>query len=254
MVSAVNPLPFELIGDVALVTGAAGGTGRAITAALREAGARRIFAWDRVVAEGDSVDARVVDLSDTAALQTALAELDETPQVVVNAAGYYASRDDFDVETPAFRRTLDINLVAPFIILREVAKRLGTENREGAFVNIASVAGKHGFSNQVDYSVSKAGLIGLTRAAALDLAPSITVNGVAPGTIDTPMITQVIEDVAKVSGMSLEEQREAFVAGIPTRRMQQPNEIAAAIVFLSSVAARSITGEIVNIDGGVTRD
>ncbi|WP_332603174.1 SDR family NAD(P)-dependent oxidoreductase [Arthrobacter sp. S2(2024)] len=250
----LSPLGFSLIGRTALVTGAAGGTGRAITSALVAAGATRVLGWDRVADDSPNVEGMVIDLSDTADVERALAELDEVPEIIVNAAGFYANRPTFDVETSDFRRTLDINLTSPYIIQREIGRRLIAENRQGAFINIASVAGKHAFGNQVDYSASKAGLIGLTRAAALDLAPNITVNGIAPGTVDTPMISKVIADVAAVTGLSLEEQREAFIGSIPTKRMQQPNEIAAAVVFLASVAARSITGEVLNVDGGSTRD
>jgi NAD(P)-dependent dehydrogenase (short-subunit alcohol dehydrogenase family) len=248
------PLPFTLIGDVALVTGAAGGMGRAITAALLNAGATTVYAWDRIEVESPGVTSLIVDLGDTDEVAIAAASLPEVPSIVVNAAGFQAPRDGLDFETDAFKRTLDINLTSPFVIHREVARRLRAEDREGAFINIASVAGKHGFSDQADYTSSKAGLIGLTRAGALDLAPSITVNAIAPGTVDTPMIAEVIESVAAQTGLSLEAQRAAFVSGIPLNRMQQPNEIAAAIVFLASIAARSITGEVLNIDGGMTRD
>jgi NAD(P)-dependent dehydrogenase (short-subunit alcohol dehydrogenase family) len=250
----ISPLPFTLIGKTALVTGAAGGMGRAITAALLHAGASTVYAWDRVHTDSDGVTAQLVDLSDSADVEQAAVALEYTPEIVVNAAGFMAARDGFAIGTDAFRRTLDINLTAPFIIQREVAKRLAKEGKEGAFINIASVAGKHGFSNQADYTSSKAGLIGLTRAAALDLAPAITVNGIAPGTVDTPMIADVIASVAAETGLSFEDQRKAFESGIPLQRMQQPNEVAAAIVFLASVAARSITGEVLNIDGGSTRD
>ncbi|MDQ0104039.1 NAD(P)-dependent dehydrogenase (short-subunit alcohol dehydrogenase family) [Paenarthrobacter nicotinovorans] len=250
----LSPLSFSLVGKTALVTGAAGGTGRAITAALAAAGASRILGWDRIADDSPNVEGQIVDLSDTNSVEQALADLNDLPSIVVNAAGFYANRPSFDVDTADFRRTLDINLTSPYIIQREIGRRLIEKNLDGAFINISSVAGKHAFGNQVDYVASKAGLIGLTRAAALDLAPYITVNGIAPGTVDTPMISKVIEDVAAVTGLSLEEQREAFISGIPTKRMQQPNEIAAAVVFLASIAARSITGEVLNVDGGSTRD
>lgn len=248
------PLPFTLVGATALVTGSAGATGRAITEALLAAGATTVYGWDRVQNDDDNSTFTAVDLSDLPAVERAVADLPETPQIVVNTAGFYANRDSFAVDTDEFRRTLGINLTSPYVIQREVARRLAAESQNGAFINIASVAGKHGFGNQIDYTASKAGLIGLTRAAALDLAPAITVNGIAPGTVDTPMIARVIADVAAVTGLPLDEQREAFVNSIPTRRMQQPNEIAATVVFLASVAARSITGEVINVDGGSTRD
>ncbi|MFJ6900600.1 SDR family NAD(P)-dependent oxidoreductase [Streptomyces hokutonensis] len=245
---------FDLIGSTVLVTGAAGGIGRAIVDAMLDAGARTVIAWDRAPLDHDAVTFHRVDLAVAADVQKALDELPATPSIVVNAAAFYASRPDFNVATEDFCRTLEVNLVSPFVIQRDIARRLLADQQQGAFINIASVAGKHGFSNQADYASSKAGLIGLTRAAALDLAPLITVNAIAPGTVDTPMIAQVIEDVAAKTGLSLEAQRAAFIDSIPTRRMQQPSEIAAAVLFLATTAARSITGEVINVDGGTTRD
>ncbi|WP_181136296.1 SDR family NAD(P)-dependent oxidoreductase [Rathayibacter sp. AY1F3] len=245
---------FTLVGDVALVTGAAGGMGRAITAALVAAGATTVYGWDRVDTVGFGVTGAVVDLSRPDDVAHAAAALEKTPTIVVNAAGIVAARDGFEVDTADFLTTLNVNLVSPYVIQREIGRRLLAAGAEGAFINITSVAGKHAFPDQPDYVASKAGLIGLTRAGALDLSPLITVNGIAPGTVATPMIDKVIADVASRTGLSLADQRLAFEAGIPTKRMQTPEEIAATVVFLASTAARSINGEIVNVDGGATRD
>lgn len=252
---AVDPIPAgELVGPVALVTGAAGGMGKSITRTLVAAGATTVYAIDRVAAEGEGIEPIVADLSDLGALAELIAGLERTPQVVVNAAGFYSSRDGFDFSAEAFQRTVDINLIAPFVIMREVSKRIEAEELEGAVVNIASIAGKRGFPGAADYAASKGALISLTRAASMDLAPRLTVNAIAPGTVNTPMIDQVARDIAAKTGLSFEAQREALVGDTPTGRIQEPNEIAAAVRFLASTSARSISGETLVIDGGVSRD
>ena len=251
----VDPIPAgELVGPVALVTGAAGGMGRAITRTLVAAGATTVYALDRVAAEGEGIEGIVADLGDLEALADLIAGLERTPQVVVNAAGFYASRERFDFSAEEFRRTVDINLVAPFVIMREVSRRIEAEGLEGAVVNIASIAGKRGFPNAADYAASKGALMSLTRAAAMDLAPRLTVNAIAPGTVNTPMIDQVARDIAAKTGLPFAEQRAALVGDTPTGRIQEPNEVAAAVRFLASTSARSISGETLVIDGGVSRD
>lgn len=253
--AAETPIPAGiLIGPTAIVTGSAGGMGRAITRALAAAGATTVYGIDRVESPGDGVTSIVADLADASALADIIAGLDHTPQIVVNAAGFYASRDGFAIETADFARTLAINLTAPFVIMREVARRVTADGLEGAVVNVTSIAGKRGFPNAADYAASKGGLMSLTRVGALDLAPRMTVNAVAPGTVNTPMIDQVARDIAVHTGLPFEQQRAALVGDTPTGRIQEPNEIAAAVVFLASTGARSISGETLVIDGGVSRD
>jgi NAD(P)-dependent dehydrogenase (short-subunit alcohol dehydrogenase family) len=252
---ATSPLlTTPLVGTTALVTGAAGGIGLAISAALIASGAQRVYGLDRVEAKGEGVEGIIIDLIDLDAVSSVIADLAVSPQIVVNAAGYYVWREGLDIANNDFRRTLDINVTAPFVIMREVSKRLEREQLAGAFINISSISGKRGFPNQADYVTSKGALISLTRAAALDLAPNITVNSIAPGTVNTPMIEQVAKDIAAKTGLSIEDQIAALIQQIPTQRMQEPNEIAAAVVFLASKAARSITGETLTVDGGISRD
>ncbi|MGO1539756.1 MAG: SDR family NAD(P)-dependent oxidoreductase [Leucobacter sp.] len=252
---AVDPIAAgELVGPVALVTGAAGGMGRAITRTLVAAGATTVYALDRIEAEGDGIESVIADLSDLDALTSTIQNLEHTPQIVVNAAGFYSSRPGFDFSIEDFSRTVDINVIAPFVIMREVAKRIEAEDLEGAIVNIASIAGKRGFPGAADYAATKGALMSLTRAGAMDLAPRLTVNAIAPGSVNTPMIEQVARDIAAKTGLPLDEQRAALVADTPTGRVQEPNEIAAAIRFLASTSARSISGETLVIDGGVSRD
>ncbi|TAM70436.1 MAG: SDR family oxidoreductase [Microbacteriaceae bacterium] len=244
-------------GSVALVTGAARGMGRATVDALLTAGASKVFAVDRAEAEyaDERVIPLVIDVSDETALKDVFARAPEAIQVVVNCAGIYRFRDGLDISLDAWNESMRINLVAPFLIMKYASARLVDERLDGAFVNVASIAGKRGFSNQADYCAAKAGLIGLTRAAALDLAPhGITVNAVAPGTVDTPMMSSVVSDLMRTTGLSEAGQRGQLTKDIPIGRMQTAAEVAAAIAFLTSAPARAITGETLVVDGGLTRD
>jgi NAD(P)-dependent dehydrogenase (short-subunit alcohol dehydrogenase family) len=241
----------------ALVTGAAQGMGRAIVSALLDAGASRVLAVDVQQAQfdDDRVVSVVADVTDEDAIAAIFDQEDRPVQVVVNCAGVYRSRDGLEIPLDQWALSLAVNLTAPFVIMKHASKRLITEGLEGAFVNLASVAGKRGFPNQADYCAAKAGLIGLTRATALDLSPrGITVNAIAPGTVRTPMIDSVVRDLRAVSGLSDEEQRAEMVKDIPIRRMQEPEEIAAAVVFLVSAPGRAVSGETLVVDGGLTRD
>src|SRR5690554_2830774 len=122
---AITPLiSTPVVGATALVTGAAGGMGRAISAALLASGVTTVYGFDRVAVDQDGVTSAIVDLSDLDAVAAAIVALVETPQIVVNAAGYYSWREGFDITADDFRRTLDINVSAPFVIMREVAARL----------------------------------------------------------------------------------------------------------------------------------
>jgi NAD(P)-dependent dehydrogenase (short-subunit alcohol dehydrogenase family) len=125
----------------------------------------------------------------------------------------------------------------------------------GAIINIASIGGKRGFPGQADYCAAKAAVLGFTRAAALDVAGrDITVNAICPGTIATPMIEQVVGDLARQRGTTEDEARGWVIGQVPIGRLQRPEEIAAAVVFLASMGARSVTGEALVVDGGQTRD
>lgn len=243
--------------SAALVTGAAQGMGRAVVQALLDAGAAEVLALDLQEARFDDprVTPVVIDVTDEAAVAVLIADNPRTIQVVVNCAGIYRNREGFDIGLADWNLSVAINLTAPFVIMKSAAERIVREGLEGAFVNVASVAGKRAFPNQADYCASKAGLIGLTRAAALDLSPKgITVNAVAPGTVETPMIDAVVQDLMVATGLDEAAMRAQMVADVPIRRMQKPEEIAAAIAFLVSAPARAISGETLVVDGGMTRD
>lgn len=244
-------------GSIALVTGAAQGMGRETVIALLDAGAAEVIAVDLNLAvfDDERVTAVTLDVTDEAAIADLFDRPGDPVSVVVNCAGAYRNRSGLDIEVGDWQRSLAINLTAPFVIMKHASKRLIAAGRPGAFVNVASIAGKRGFPNQADYCSAKAGLIGLTRAAALDLGGhDITVNAIAPGTVDTPMMAKVVADLMEQTGLDENTQRSQLTHDIPIGRMQTAAEIAAAIAFLVSAPARAITGETLVIDGGLSRD
>lgn len=244
-----------LVGRTALVTGGAAGVGRAVVAALVARGAS-VISVDRDAHQAiEGAEAVQLDVTDEAALCDVIAGSPEPIGVLVNNAAYYRERAGLEFATPEWDAMFAVVARAPFVATREVTRRLRQAGSPGAVVNVSSIAGKIAFAGQADYCAAKAALLGFTRAAALDLAAhGITVNAVVPGTVDTPMIARVISDLAGHAGISDAEQRARMIAGIPLGRMQQPEEIAAAIVFLASNAARAITGVSLTVDGGLTRD
>ncbi|MFN8623815.1 MAG: SDR family NAD(P)-dependent oxidoreductase [Chloroflexota bacterium] len=241
--------------EVALVTGAARGIGRAIAEALVEAGAHVIAVDLAPQAPLPGGRTETLDITDEAALVALIAAQEPPIGILVNNAAICRERPGLDFATEEWDRMFAIVARSTFVATREVSKRLRGAGLPGAVVNISSVAGKFAFPTQADYCAAKAAVLGFTRGAALDLAPhGITVNAICPGTVDTPMIANVITDLAGHAGISEAEQRQRLIAGIPIGRMQRPDEIAAGVVFLASVGARAITGESLTIDGGLARD
>jgi NAD(P)-dependent dehydrogenase (short-subunit alcohol dehydrogenase family) len=244
-----------LVAGTALVTGAAQGIGRAIAEALVEAGALVIAA--DIAPQTPLAGARTLtlDVTDEAGLAALIAAEDPPIGILVNNAAIYRERPGLDFPTEEWDRMFAIVARSTFVATREVSRRLRERRLPGAIINISSVAGKFAFPTQADYCAAKAAVLGFTRGAALDLARhDITVNAICPGTVDTPMIANVIGDLARAGGITEAEQRERLMAGIPIGRMQRPDEIAAGVVFLASMGARAITGESLTIDGGLARD
>jgi NAD(P)-dependent dehydrogenase (short-subunit alcohol dehydrogenase family) len=248
-------MDMELVGRTALVTGGARGVGRALVEALAAEGAH-VYSVDRDAHDApDGAESVRLDVTDETALSDLIAQTPAPVQVLVNNAAYYRERQGLDFATDEWDAMFAVVARATFVATREVTRRLREAGLPGAIVNISSVAGKFAFAGQADYCAAKAAVLGFTRAAALDVAADgITVNAIVPGTVDTPMISAVIDDLAGHAGISPDEQRARLVAGIPIGRMQLPEEIAAGAVFLASTAARAITGESLTIDGGLTRD
>ncbi len=245
----------SLEGRVALVTGAGRGIGRAIAIALAEAGANVVVHYHRsrdgalaVAAEARSlgVQASVVkaDLgAPTGPVDTisqALADFGQL-DLLVNNAGIYSSNSVDRVTLEAWDATFAINLRAVFFLSQAGAPYL-REGRPGAIVNLASDGGispQPGFPVSAPYAVSKAGVVMLTRLLAIELGPSIRVNAVAPGVIDSKMKPMP------------EAVRERFSALAPLQSVGTPRDVADAVVFLASDAARFITGQVLSVDGGL---
>jgi 3-oxoacyl-[acyl-carrier protein] reductase len=240
-----------LKGATALVTGASRGIGRAIALQLAADGAKVI--GTATTPEGaarittalapNGGRGEVLNVATAGSLETLLAGLDaagDMPTILVNNAAITRDNLLLRMKEDEWSQVLDTNLSANFRISKLCVKRMMKE-RHGRIINITSVVGLMGNAGQVNYAAAKAGVIGLTKSMARELASrNITVNAVAPGFIDTDM-TRVLP----------EAQREALVAQIPAGRLGSPEDIAVAVAFLASPAAGYITGQTLSVNGGM---
>ena len=249
-------MSFEIDGSVALVTGAAGGIGRCISARLAAAGAAlALVDIDRAGAEallaelGAKGVAIAADLSTpedvTAAVRAAEDQLGPLDILVNNAGISGVGPPKATVDTPLeeWEKTLAINVTAPFLFCQAVIPGMVARGR-GAIVNIASMAGILCLPGRVSYAASKAALISLTKTLAVECGPAgVRLNAVCPGWVDTPFIA------ARMAHPELRAQAEAMV---PIGRVATPDEIADVVLFLMSPAARYMTGAAVAVDGGMS--
>ncbi len=241
---------FDLTGKTALITGATGGIGAAIARTLHKAGATvaisgtRAAVLEELKAElGSRVHVLPCNLSVAAeveklvpAAEAAMGSLD----ILVNNAGLTRDGLSMRMKDEDWATVLDVNLTANFRLSR-AAMRGMMKRRWGRIINISSVVGVTGNPGQANYVASKAGVIGLTKSLAQELASrNITVNAVAPGFIATPM-TDVLND----------KQKEAILARVPAGRLGRPDDIAAATLYLASEEASYVTGQTLHVNGGM---
>lgn len=239
---------------VAIVTGAQQGIGKAIALALAREGADVVVNYldDRGAAEavvgiveqqGRRALAVQGDVSRAEDVQRAIEAGNELggADILVNNAGIFPRVDFLEMTEAEWAKVLDVNLKGAFLCLRDFARGLVTREQGGAAVNIASIVARSGSALGVHYTASKAGLVGLTRAAALALAPhGIRVNAIAPGLTDTAQPRD---------GMSEAEIAED-AAKLPLGRILTPEDIADTAVFLASHEARQMTGQTIHVNGG----
>ncbi len=244
----------DLGGQAAIVTGAARGLGRAIAVTLAEAGAKVacVDVNEELLAEtvaainaaGQTAEAIACDVTDSGGVDKVIKTVVEKfgpPQILVNNAGITRDNVIMRMKDDQWDAVLQINLRGTFLFIRAAARPM-IKARRGRIINIASVSGLMGNPGQANYSASKAGVIGLTRTVAKELAGrNITVNAIAPGFIATDMTAKLGEEI-------LQQIRQQ----IPLARLGQPQDVADAVLYLASEAAGFITGHVLTVDGGLT--
>jgi 3-oxoacyl-[acyl-carrier protein] reductase len=241
---------FDLTGKTALVTGATGGIGGAIARVLHASGATvlcagtRIQVLDQLVAElGERAIAVAADLKDPSAgemlVKRAEADLGKL-DILVNNAGFTRDGLAMRMKDEDWAEVIEVNLTAAFRLARASLRGM-MKRREGRIISITSVVGVSGNPGQVNYCAAKAGMIGMTKSLAQEVASrGITVNCVAPGFIETPMTDALNE-----------QQRERILQNLPAGRLGRPDEIAAAVVYLASAEAAYVTGQTIHVNGGL---
>ncbi len=245
----------NLNGKVALVTGASRGIGRAIALMLAGEGATVLVNYNgskekamevvaQIEAAGGTAEAVGCDVSDFKACGTMIEELlakYEHIDILVNNAGITRDNLVMRMKEEEFDQVININLKGAFNTIRHLSKQF-LKQKSGKIINISSVSGVVGNAGQANYSASKAGVIGLTKSVARELASrGICVNAVAPGFIATDMTEKMPEKT-----------REAAVAAVPMARMGQPEDIASMVTFLAGSGADYITGQVFCVDGGMS--
>ena len=172
--------------------------------------------------------------------------------MLVNNAGITRRADLLDLTEADWDRITGVNAKGAFFCMQDAARQMMSQG-DGRIINMASVAGKgfHNSSNAI-YAGTKGALIAMTRMVAHNLgAHGITVNAVCPGTTETEIVTGLIERDAETQGISIEESRTRMFEKIPMKRANTPADVAALVVFLASEGARNITGQAINVDGGL---
>lgn len=243
-----------LTGKIAVVTGAARGIGRAIALALAEEGAEVVINYhhseERSMAVKEEIEARggkaavmqcnVSDYESCEKFVSAVAEMYGHIDIWVNNAGITKDQLLMRMSEEAFDEVIETNLKGTFQCMRFVS-RIMVKQRCGRIINLSSVVGIAGNAGQVNYAASKAGVIGMTKSAAKELAGrGITVNAVAPGFIETEMTSVLSEKV-----------QEQAKNQIPLGHFGTPEDVASAVVFLASEQAKYITGQVLQVDGGM---
>ena len=254
---------FPLAGRRAIVTGAGRGIGRSIALTFAQVGAD-VAVTARTASELETLVAQIqamgrnslavsCDVTDTAQVQHMAKTLIEGlggVDILVNNAGNAGSHKFLNHPDDLWHRMLAINLTSVYYVTKAIVPVM-IDQRWGRIINIASIASRVGGRYIVGYTAAKHGVLGLTRALAVELLPyNITVNAICPGYVNTPMTDASVSNISDLTGMSQAQARESLEKTSPQQRLMEPEEVAAAAVFLALDITKGITGQAINIDGG----
>ena len=254
----------RLDNQVALITGASRGIGRAIAQAYLKEGARvALVATDAAKLQAlqqswgspaDRVMTLGVDVRDRQACVQAVERVQAQwggVDILVNNAGVYRAKSFLDYTDQDFQDLLDVNLFGVLHFMQACLPGMQARRR-GSIVNIASTAGKWGSRNQSAYNTSKHAVVGLTRCVALEAsAHQVRVNAICPGFVQTDMVETLKREAARSGGISADAFQASMLARVPLGRIVEPEEVAEMAVYLGSQESRSITGQSMMIDGGM---
>lgn len=245
----------------ALVTGGGTGIGAACAAALARAGLRVSVAGRREAPLRDILAtlganggrAAVLDVTDEAQVRDALAALEREAgpvDVLVNNAGAALSQRFEATTADAFARMIAVNLTGTFLVTQAVLPGMVARGH-GRIINMASTAGLKGYGYVSAYVAAKHGVVGLTRALALEMArKGVTVNAVCPGFTETPLLDEAVETISRKTGRDATAARAELASGNPMGRLVTPAEVADAVVWLASPGASAVTGQAIVVAGG----
>jgi NAD(P)-dependent dehydrogenase (short-subunit alcohol dehydrogenase family) len=250
--------------QVVVITGAANGIGKACAQRFAQEGAfvacldvtddiNQAVA-DEIGSLGYGAIALHCDVTNSDSIKAAIDTVMEKwgrVDVFVGSAGIYTGAPLVDVSRQQWQRVIDINLTGIFLTNQAVAPIL-MKQKSGSIINISSMAGKTSWPASAEYSASKSGVIGLTRSVAMELAPfGVTVNAVCPGNTLTDMVRGVAGKVGGMDGMTGEEWLQMRANDCPMKRLAEPWEMAGVVAFLASEDSRYLTGQAIEVDGGL---
>lgn len=255
----------RFVGHVAVITGAAQGIGQACAERFAQEGAKVAFMdiledKNKAIAEevgkkyGVETMAVRCDVTDPACVREAFDTVIKKwgrIDTLVCSAGITTSTPLPEIELSEWQRTVDINLTGTFLCNQAIAPVM-MEQKSGSIINLASMAGKTSWPWTESYSASKSGVIGLTRSVAMELAPyGVTVNALCPGNTLTEMVKKVAADVGSRDGLTPEEWLQMRANDCPMKRIAEPWEMAGVTAFLASNDSRYLTGQAIEVDGGM---
>lgn len=249
--------------SVAFITGGGRGIGRATALAFAAAGAEVVVAArspDQIASVAQEIERAggraapaVCDVTSSASVSTAIEAAVKRfgpIDLLVNNAGFVEGAPLVKLDEALWHKTLAVNLTGAYLCTRAVLPAM-IERRRGRVINIASIAARRGLAYTSAYCASKHGLLGFTRAVALEVATrGITVNAICPGWVDTEMAAAAVQRIVDKTGRTADEARRTLEEMNPMRRFIQPDEVAAVALFLASAGAAGITGQAYNVDGG----